>query len=302
MDENKYKESIEQAIGDDQLFTQQLKSRILTDIREKKQRKSKFTLFTKLTPVVIALFLFIGGGTFLYFNISTPSKQEVGSPKDGGLFDLTDDHEETNIQNEYASSTKKEKVPSEITFENDSGQSVKVPFSTIPELNNYLADVADIHAELQRIQVEYLDWNQLNNDYFVLNYGCGNKLCDLVLVQIQNLQVVKTFYLGNGMFMDSKTFEQKAMIRIAVNEGNTVIRHQIMLVNINTLEKVDVADKNGVAAYFNEPLYPITDYKMVTANTIVLEVADIPDTTYESIEKWSQAANPPVKSVEITVK
>ena len=299
MDEQKYKESIEQTIGDEQLFTQQLKGRILTGLRKK---KSKVTRFKKLTPVLIALLLFIGGGTFLYFNVSAPSKQVNGSSNDGGLFDLTDDAEETNNQNEFASSTNKEKVPTEITFGHESEQSFNVPIASIPVLENYLAEAMDIQTELQRIQAEYLNWNQLNNDYYVVKYGCGNKLCDLVLVQIRDFQIVNSVYLGNGMLMDSKIFEKKAMLRIAVDEGNTVVRHQIMLLNIPSMEKADVLDKNRADAYFNEPLFPITDYKMITANTIVLEVADIPDTTYESIEKWYQTTNPPVKRVEFTVK
>lgn len=85
----------------------------------------------------------------------------------------------------------------------------------------------DIQTELERIQIEYLDWNMSNYDYFVLNYGCRNKLCDLVLIQINDLQEVKRIYLVNGMVIDSTTYEQKAMFRIAVNEGNTVVRHQI---------------------------------------------------------------------------
>lgn len=77
MDENKYKESIEECIGNEQLFSQQLRGRILTELRGKKQRKGTFSFFKRLTPVAITLLLFIGGGTFLYFTLSAPGKHDA---------------------------------------------------------------------------------------------------------------------------------------------------------------------------------------------------------------------------------
>ena len=76
------------------------------------------------------------------------------------------------------------------------------------------------------MQVEYLDWNSSSNHYFVLKFGCGNKLCDLVLVQITELHEVKTIYLANGIFTGSKASEEKVMFQIAINEGGAVVRHQ----------------------------------------------------------------------------
>lgn len=64
-----------------------------------------------------------------------------------------------------------------------------------------LEEATDIKAELERIHVEYLNWNSSRDNYFLLSYGCGNKMCDLVLIQVNALQEVKTFYLANGIFI-----------------------------------------------------------------------------------------------------
>jgi cell division protein FtsB len=77
MDENKYKKSIEEVIGDENLFNQQLKGRILNEIREKKQRSGVVSLLHKLTPVFIALFLLLGGGAFFYLTFNTPGKHDA---------------------------------------------------------------------------------------------------------------------------------------------------------------------------------------------------------------------------------
>ena len=68
------------------------------------------------------------------------------------------------------------------------------------------------------------------------------------------------------------------------------------------MDKLATIDINEEVTYFNAPLYPITDFKWTTANTIELVIADLPDTTYESIENWSQVTNPPAKRVEIQVE
>ena len=61
-------------------------------------------------------------------------------------------------------------------------------------------------------------------------------------------------------------------------------------------------DKTMEELYFKSPIYPIIDFKWITANTIELVVADIHDGNYESLEKWYKAANAPLKNVEIIIE
>lgn len=197
-----------------------------------------------------------------------------------------------------------EDIPSEITLDNGNGERFIVPISSIPDLESYLESETDIKTELERIQVEFLNWD-ISNDhdyYFILKYGCGNKFCNLVLVQITELNEVTTTYLAEGIFTGSKAFEEKAMFRIAENEGNAVLRHQIIIVDLNTMIFLHPTDINNDENYFISPIYPITEFKWISPDSIELVIADIPDSTYESIEKWYKATSALVKDVMITIK
>lgn len=195
-----------------------------------------------------------------------------------------------------------EDVPSEITLDDENGKRFIVPISSIPDLENYLETEMDIKTELERIQVEFLNLNSANENYFVLKYGCGIKICNLVLVQITETNEVKTIFLTVGIFTGSEVFEQKAIFRIAVNEGNEIVRHQIMIVDLNTMNILHPIDKNADEYYFKSPLYPITEFKWITQDSIELVVADISDTTYETIENWYKVTSPSVKSEKISIE
>lgn len=198
----------------------------------------------------------------------------------------------------YSEPIKKE-VPSHIKFHNENGESIHVPIASLPDLEMYLDGETDIGTEIERIQVEYLDWHSTKDQYFILKYGCGNKICQLVLVQISELNEVNTLYLGDGFFTGFEEFENTIMLRIGINEGNEVIRHRIVIVDLNTMQ---IHHPLNDEVFFNSLLYPITQFKWLTENTIELVVADVPDTTYESIEKWYKSSSPPVKSMKIRIE
>lgn len=201
-----------------------------------------------------------------------------------------------------ASLNEDKEIPHEIILDNGYGQSFNVSLSSIPNLEKYLEDELDKKLEIDRIQIEFLDWGIQYNNYFVLKYGCGNKICNLILIQITTLNEVKTVYLGEGIYTDSEVFDKKSLLRITVNEGNNVVRHQIIIVDLITMSIITPHDKSKEELYFKAPLYPITEFKWLTANTIELVVADIPNVTYESLDKWYKTTNPPLKRVEITIE
>lgn len=190
----------------------------------------------------------------------------------------------------------------EITLDSSTGKTFNVPIVALPDLKMYLDDAMDLEAELERIQVEHLDWNSSDNNYFILKYGCGNKLCDLVFVQIDKQNNVRTVYLTNGSFAGSEVLEGKAMLRIAVNEGASVARHQMFLIDLQKMDKLFPLNENDKEHYFNVPLYPITEFKWLSEKTIELVVADITDTSYEWLEKWYEATNPAVKKLIMAIE
>ena len=194
-----------------------------------------------------------------------------------------------------------EVAPLEITLDSGTGKTFNVPITALPDLERYLEDAMDLEAELERIQVEYLDSNSSDNNYFILKYGCGNKICDLELVRIDNQNNVRILYLTSGIFAGSEVLEEKALLRIAVNEGANVARHQIFLIDLHTMDTLQPLNKNYEEHYFNAPLYPITEFKWLSENTIELVVADITDISYESLEKWYKDTNPAVKKLTINL-
>ena len=193
-------------------------------------------------------------------------------------------------------------IPNKIILDNGNGQRFNVPIASIPDLEKYLEEQIDKKVEIDRIQTEYLNWNIQDNYYFVLKYGCGNKLCNLVLVQLSKGSEINTLYLSEGILAGTKVKENKAMFRIAVNEGSSVATHQILIADLIKMKLIVPLDKTMEELYFKSPNYPITDFKWITANTILLEVADIHDGNYETLEKWYKAANAPLKNVEIIIE
>lgn len=198
-------------------------------------RKNLFIVLIGILLVGISLLLFV-----VLYNVRA---------------DSTVINEDTNIT-ETTLSNKKD-VPSEITLDNEDGKIFNIPISLIPDLKSYLDAETDINTELERIKVDFLNWNISNDTYFLLKYGCGIKICNLVLIQITGLNEVNTAYLAEGIFTGSEIFENKAMFLIAVNEGNEVLRHQIILRDLLTMNPLHPIDKYDDENYFTSPLYPI---------------------------------------------
>ena len=134
-----------------------------------------------------------------------------------------------------------------------------------------------------------------------MKYGCGNKICDLELVQVDNQNNVRTLYLTSGICAGSEVLEEKALLRIAKNEGANIARHQMFLIDLHKMDTLQPQHENDQEHYFNAPLYPITEFKWLSKNAIELVVADITDTSYESLEKWYEETKPAVKKLTIAI-
>lgn len=67
MDEKKIKESIEHYIGQEKLFTNQLRNRVLSN--ETKSKPQRIPLINRLLPTFTLLFLSIGAAIFVFFSI-----------------------------------------------------------------------------------------------------------------------------------------------------------------------------------------------------------------------------------------
>ena len=120
-------------------------------INKKNKRVTTVPLIVLVVGFVLILFTLINN------NKSVPASNEEDTEQVTEII-------ETSTSNQ-------EVAPSEITLDSGNGKTFNVPISSIPDLGKYLDDATDVKIELERIQVEYLDWNISDNDYFILNYG-----------------------------------------------------------------------------------------------------------------------------------
>lgn len=214
------------------------------------------------------------------------------------LFSLRTDeqHSTDNGYDELVTVSTTEEAASEILIINEIGKHFTIPIAALPQLETYLQSESDQEAELARIHYEFLSGN---SDHFVLKYGCGNKRCQLLLVELMDSESVTTFDLGEGIFAGAEVFQQRAMFLIAENEGNVVVRHKIVLVDLSTMNPLHPLDQQLAAHYFEEALYPITKFEWLSETAIRLEVADLEEASFEAVERWYQEEDSDVRVVEV---
>lgn len=245
----------------------------------------------KLDVIFLLLVFLIG----IYFIISAFQH----NPSTNATFN---NEEKKVVSKEENALLKEEIVPTTIQLKSENGKIFDVPLSSIPPLEQYFKTEMDIKTELERMQVEPIDWKESKDQVFVLKYGCGNKICNLVLIKLNERKEVKITELTTGIFMDYEVFSNKSMFRIAVNEGSEVVKHQITAVDLKTMKPLHPLKESDQALYFSTPHYPITDFKWLSEDQVELTVANISDTTYESIDKWYKRTKPPVISVMISME
>lgn len=202
-------------------------------------------------------------------------------------------HEELSVESSG------EEAPLEIIVINEIGKHFTVPVAALPQLATYLEAESDVEMELARIQYEFLTEDA---DNFVLKYGCGNKQCQLLLVQMAESGDITTAEIGEGIYAGADVFQQKALIRIAENEGNEVVRHKIVLIDLLTMTPLLPIEEQLIEHYFTQAIFPITKFEWLDDDTIRLEVAELQDTTFDSIKEWYEADYSSVKTVNIKLR
>ena len=216
------------------------------------------------------------------------------------LFSLRTDeqHSTDNSYDQLVTVSTTEEAASEILVINEIGKHFTIPITALPQLATYLQTEPDPAAELATIHYEFLSGT---SDHFVLKYGCGNKRCQLLLVELTDSDEVKTFDLGEGIFAGAEVFQQRAMFLIAENEGNVVVRHKIVLVDLSTMNPLQPMDPQLATSYFEEAIYPIMKWEWLSETAIRLEVADLEETSFEAVERWYGAEDSAVKVVEVAL-
>lgn len=110
------------------------------------------------------------------------------------------------------------KEPEFITVEHNE-TSIKIPISSIPEINNYLEGASDKEIEVSRMAGTVLKRTE-TEAYVFFMYGCGTKMCDSVLIHKKG-EEISTLKLFFGIFQDYvlSTNENELLLIYGMNEG-----------------------------------------------------------------------------------
>jgi len=178
------------------------------------------------------------------------------------------------------------------------GQSISI--SKIEALNEYLEKENFNPVEIERLRIDSI-FSEGENITAHIGYGCGNKSCHNVLVQVSDKEV-SSIVISDGIYMKSIMSENKSrfLIQYGSNEGGTVIRSAIIGVNLHPFKKLSMVSNEHLEMYGSEPIVPIVEAVWLDNQTVTILVANISDTKYENLEKWFQASQPDTKQIEIS--
>lgn len=123
---------------------------------------------------------------------------------------------------------------------------IKIPLKDLPLIYNSLIDgmnlnnkqnLSAVKFQLNRISPKIIYKNNSNIYYILLNYNCGEKLCDYVLIKYNNKKIEEYIYLTFGTYNSSKISKNGDNLAIDFNrqEGSNVFDN-LMLINLKKLK------------------------------------------------------------------
>lgn len=147
-----------------------------------------------------------------------------------------------------------------------SNRTIKIPIQKIPLLYNSLTEDIDLNdktdSDLLKYQVSRIVPKIIydNNDisYILLNYNCGEKLCDYILVKYSDSHDLTCEYLGFGLYADSKLSEDNKYIAINLEQHEDVEVYN----NIKVVDLLSMKNQN-LSSIPNEYEYQVISYKWI---------------------------------------
>ncbi|WP_194434101.1 hypothetical protein [Paenibacillus segetis] len=164
-----------------------------------------------------------------------------------------------------------------------------VPVSQVPALDAYLSKEQYTKIEFDRLQVSSIyDTNQV--EVVRVGYGCGNKMCQNVLVQVKDNETL-SLELPESIYMDSlllqSQYDTRALIQYGYDEGN-VNRSGIVGIDLDTFQILKITDED-IEKLMGQ--IPIQEKTWIDAQTIELMIADVPDGSFEALKVWYDILN-----------
>lgn len=185
-----------------------------------------------------------------------------------------------------------------ITIE-DKGISINIPINKIPEIEKFLEGAVDKEVEIRRMRGIILKTTE-SKSFILLSYGCGAKMCDTLLIQKQG-EEIHTLQLPYGIFQDYifSPSENYVLFVYGIDEGS-INRNFIRVVHLNKMQLVESQSKEWSKEFFEEPIWPILDYKWIDNHTILIKIPDTRSSDLPLLEEWFTSEKK--KTKEITIK
>lgn len=160
---------------------------------------------------------------------------------------------------------------------------LKISVDQVPILNSYLEQFEDNKNELNRVSSTFLFTNN-QKDYILLNYSCGMKLCNQLLLEhkdgeFRSLQVSESSFL-----QESKQNNEYIAFLFGRNEGTEVLRNQVVIINLKKFQKISPPENLNIFGSFEYPI-PMIEWN---DNTLIARIADIDDISYKSLNEWNK--------------
>ncbi len=170
---------------------------------------------------------------------------------------------------------------------NGKEDSLQIPLSKIPELQEYLATVEDQEMELNRINSWVFPAE--HGLYVVLEYNCGIKLCDSILIQKKGEEYF-TLSLEQGMVFKTMFFapdQTKAALLFSYPlqyKDTYFTKDKIIAINTDTLQKLKGTNDQIVS----ELTVPFLEYKWRNDDSVEISIPKVDEYSDEKIAEWYQ--------------
>lgn len=163
---------------------------------------------------------------------------------------------------------------------------LEIPVKDLPTFQSYVSEQTDPKSEIERTHYEEIETNT-EERFFLLQYSCGNKQCDSLLIKVHNREI-ESLPLPNGIFQDYQLApdQDKVLFRYAYNEGGQIIRHVIVPVDLVKLESIPVASEENRIQFMDDPTWPILEYEWISSNIFRLVTADLPSPDFNKLKTW----------------
>ncbi|GIO29399.1 MULTISPECIES: hypothetical protein [Paenibacillus] len=160
---------------------------------------------------------------------------------------------------------------------------LNISVDKIPIINSYLEPFEDKKSELNRMRINDLfTYNQ--KDYILLNYSCGTKLCNQLLLEHKDGEWQSLQISESSFFQVSKQNGEIAAFLFGRNEGSEVLRNQVVIVNLKKFQEIPPPENLNMLSSFE---YPIS---MIEWNddTLIARVTNIDDTSFTNVKEWNK--------------